>query len=173
MLTPTPGNQTKIDRFTSQASKAQTKLDALNSNSTLTSTCSSLTKGKPQKSLPGTSPQLTQNPQPPPPTRAATAPPPPPAPTSPATLSSPPSSPAPSPCSPCKRLIAQAAPDFRPSIPQRGGTRAGNLYCGTRPVPVPQVPTGTYGCARGVASWSSGHGWILLGGLVIRGTNLY
>ncbi|KAH6639987.1 hypothetical protein BKA67DRAFT_665368 [Truncatella angustata] len=38
------GNQTKIDKFTAAAAKAQTKLDALMANSTLMSTCSSLTQ---------------------------------------------------------------------------------------------------------------------------------
>ncbi|KAI0139240.1 hypothetical protein BJ166DRAFT_125195 [Pestalotiopsis sp. NC0098] len=38
------GNQTKIDKATAKAAKLQTKLDALMSNSTLMSTCSSLTQ---------------------------------------------------------------------------------------------------------------------------------
>ncbi|KAI1861827.1 hypothetical protein JX265_009330 [Neoarthrinium moseri] len=38
------GNQTKIDKFTAKAAKAQSKLDALMANSTLMSTCSSLSQ---------------------------------------------------------------------------------------------------------------------------------
>ncbi|KAI0121367.1 hypothetical protein BJ170DRAFT_143168 [Xylariales sp. AK1849] len=38
------GNSTKITKFTAQAAKAQTKLDALMSNSTLMATCASLSK---------------------------------------------------------------------------------------------------------------------------------
>ncbi|KAK6065277.1 hypothetical protein SCUP234_12633 [Seiridium cupressi] len=38
------GNQTQIDKFTTKAAKTQAKLDALMANSTLMSTCSSLTQ---------------------------------------------------------------------------------------------------------------------------------
>ncbi|KAF3020662.1 hypothetical protein E8E14_012842 [Neopestalotiopsis sp. 37M] len=38
------GNQTKIDKYTAKAAKVQAKLDALMSNDTLMSTCSSLTQ---------------------------------------------------------------------------------------------------------------------------------
>jgi hypothetical protein len=131
------GNTTKITDFTDKAAKAQTKLDALNSNSTLTSTCSSLSQGTRQPPAPPCTDLLLTCSVQPPPTRAAppTAPPPPtalsrPATTlrAPATLSSPLSSPLRSPCSPCKRstAITQAARLARGLlVPQRGGGYAG------------------------------------------------